>query len=87
MNLFLTSVILELDLAPSRKTKTFFLILLNETHRVPKLQLNTMSAEKAFCINQYLLKVISNEQGFGSNQRVQLFKYRRCSGKIDREVE
>ena len=57
MNLFLTSVILELDLAPSRKTKTFFLILLNETHRVPKLQLNTMSAEKAFCINQYLLKV------------------------------
>ena len=46
-----------------------------------------MSVEKAFCINQYLLKVTSNEQGCGSNQGVQLFHYGRRSGKIDREVE
>ena len=55
MHLVLISVIFELDLASRKKHN--FLILWNKTHRVPKFQLNILRVEKAFCINQYLLKV------------------------------
>ena len=79
MPLVLISVILRLDLA-SRKKQTIFLNLSNETHSVPKFQLNTLRVQEAFCINWYLLKVPTqiNEQRFSSKQGVQLFQYRRC---------
>ena len=52
MPLVLVSVILELDLA--LKKNNFFNLV---RYKVLKFQLNILRVERAFCINQYLLKV------------------------------